>query len=435
MHGHNETKEEKMKRIMSLAVLATTAFALASPALAQTVFVSTQLRPIEEATVVRQDLLKGIDGVDYVVEEPPQFAVRMEAERQAGKHTISLVGALHGELSPLADKDQLEPLDDLAKKLADGGMPQSVLDLGKLGKSNQQYIPWMQATYVMAAHKDALQYLPQGVDINALTYDQLIEWGKAMQEATGQPQIGFPAGPKGLMARYFQGYFYPSFTGGVVRTFKNADAAAGWEKLKALWVYVNPNSTNYDFMQEPLAAGEVMVAWDHVARLKNAISATPDDYVVFPAPAGPKGRGYMPVIAGLGIPRGAPDAAAATKIIEHLTTQETQLLTASKVGFFPTLNVELPPDLDKGVALLAGAVTKTQGASDAVISLLPVGLGDKGGEFNKVYMDAFQLIVLQEQPVGEVLEKQGAVMAKLMADTKAPCWAPDANSDGACPVE
>ncbi|MDO1582588.1 ABC transporter substrate-binding protein [Rhizobium oryzicola] len=424
-----------MKHQVKLGIVASTVLAFATPGLAQTVFVSTQLRPIEEATIVRQDLLKDVGKVDYVVEEPPQFAVRMEAERQAGKHTVSLVGALHGELSPLADKDQLEPLDDLAKKLAGAGMPQSVLDLGKLGKPNQQYIPWMQATYVMAAKKEALQWLPKGADVNALTYDELIAWGKAMQDATGQPQIGFPAGPKGLMARYFQGYFYPSFTGGVVRTFKTADAAAGWEKLKALWAYVSPNSTNYDFMQEPLAAGEVMVAWDHIARLKNAVSAAPDDYVVFPAPAGPKGRGYMPVIAGLAIPKGAPDKEGATKIIESFSTQKVQLLTASKVGFFPTLNVQLPPDLNKGVALLAGAVTRTQNAKDAVISLLPVGLGDKGGEFNKVYMDTFQLVVLQKQPVADVLAKQGAVMAKLMADTKAPCWAPDAKSDGACPVQ
>ena len=424
-----------MKRIVSFGILASTVLAFASPVLAQTIFVSTQLRPIEEATVVREELLQDVGDVDYVVEEPPQFAVRMEAERQAGKHTVSLVGALHGELSPLADKNALEPLDDLAKKLAAGGMPQAVLDLGKLGKPNQQYIPWMQATYVMAARKEALQYLPAGTDVNALSYDQLIEWGKKLQEATGQPQIGFPAGPKGLMARYFQGYFYPSFTGGVVRTFQGAEAAAGWEKLKALWAFVTPNSTNYDFMQEPLAAGEVMVAWDHIARLKNAISASPDDYVVFPAPSGPNGRGYIPVVAGLANPKGSPDKAGATKVIEHLTTPDVQLLTASRVGFFPTLNVKLPEDLDPGVALLAGAVTATQTSKDALISLLPVGLGDKGGEFNKVYMDAFQRIILRNEPVGDVLKAQAETLTKLMADTKAPCWAPDARSDGPCPVQ
>ncbi|AJD45751.1 ABC transporter substrate-binding protein [Rhizobium sp. SEMIA 4085] len=425
-----------MKHLASLGILASTVLLAATPVLADTVFLSTQLRPIAEATVVREELLKGVQSpVDYVVEEPPQFAVRMEAERQAGTHTISLVGALHGELSPLADKDGLEPLDDVAKALASKGMPQPLLDLGKLGKSSQQYIPWMQATYVMAARKDALQYLPQGADVNKLTYDQLIEWGKKMQEATGQPQIGFPAGPKGLMSRFFQGYFYPSFTGGVVRPFQSADAAAGWEKLKELWSVVNPNSTNYDFMQEPLLAGEVMVAWDHVARLKEAISSEPDQYVVFPAPAGPKGRGYMPVVAGLAVPKGAPDKAGAIAIIEHLTMPDTQLLTAQKVGFFPTLDAKLPSDIDPGVGLLAAAVNATQTAPDALISLLPVGLGDKGGEFNKVYMDSFQRIILQNEAVGDVLKAQGATLAKLMADTKAPCWAPDAKSDGACPVE
>ncbi|MGO7976094.1 carbohydrate ABC transporter substrate-binding protein, partial [Rhizobium ruizarguesonis] len=43
-----------MKHILSLGILASAVLALASPVLAQTVFVSTQLRPIEEATVVRE---------------------------------------------------------------------------------------------------------------------------------------------------------------------------------------------------------------------------------------------------------------------------------------------------------------------------------------------------------------------------------------------
>ncbi|MGO7594227.1 hypothetical protein AB9E13_34535, partial [Rhizobium leguminosarum] len=70
--------------------------------LAQTVFVSTQLLPIEEATVVREELLKDVVSVDYVVEEPPQFAVRMEAERQAGKVIERLERVLVGKRRELA---------------------------------------------------------------------------------------------------------------------------------------------------------------------------------------------------------------------------------------------------------------------------------------------------------------------------------------------
>ncbi len=398
-------------------------------------FLSTQLRPVEEAQKVRQVLLKGVPGkVSYLVEEPPQFDVRMKAEGKAGKRTISLAGALHGELQPLVTSGDIEPIDDVAAKLADRGIPPGLMELGKLGTGKQVYIPWMQATYIMVARKEALASLPAGADVNALTYDQLEAWGKALTEKTGKRLIGFPAGQKGLMPRFYQGYLYPSFTGGVVTPFRSAEAEAMWGKFKSLWQYVNPNSTSYDFMQEPLMAGEVWVAFDHVARVKDALVQEPDKYVTFPAPAGPKGRGYMPVIAGLAIPKGAPDRAGAAAVIEHLSKPETQVKTAAEVGFFPVVKADLPADLSPGIKLIAEGVAKTQGAKDALPALLPIGLGDKGGEFNKVFSDSFQRIVLRGENPRAVLDAQAAVLKGLMETTKAPCWAPDKASEGACPV-
>ena len=424
------------RTILKGALLAALAAAVppATTSAQDVLFLSTQLRPIEEATKMRQSILKGAGPVTFVAEEPPQFTVRMQAETEAGKRTVSLVGALHGEIGPLVPMGALQPIDDVAAKLAGRGIPASLMLLGKLGTPNQQYIPWIQATYVMAAHKSALAHLPAGADVNALTYDQLTAWAKAVTEKTGKRGLGFPAGPKGLMHRFFQGYFYPSFTGGVVSTFKSADAEAGWAKLKELWQQVNPNSTNYDFMQEPLLAGEVLIAFDHIARLKDALAAKPNDFVTFPAPAGPKGRGYMPVVAGLAIPKGAPNRAGAAAVIEHLTKAETQIITAAEVGFFPVVKAELPATLAPGVKLLASAVGATSGARDALPSLLPIGLGAKGGEFNKVYMDAFQRIVLRGESIKDVLASQAKVLDGLMQETKAPCWAPDKPSSGPCPV-
>jgi multiple sugar transport system substrate-binding protein len=357
--------------LRAMAVAAAFFGGLAAAQAQENIFYSTQLRPIEEASKVRDVLLKGAPGkVTYVVDEPPAFAVRMKAETQAGKRTINVVGALHGELQPHVSAD-LQPVDDVVAKVADRGIPANLMELGKLGTGQQQYIPWMQATYVMVANKQALPYLPAGADVNALTYAQLQQWAKAIVDKTGQRRLGFPAGPTGLLPRFFQGYFYPSFTGGVVSTFKSADAEAGWNAMKELWAVSSPNSTNYNFMQEALMAGEVWIAWDHIARVKDALTTQPDQFVAFPAPAGPKGRGYMPVIAGL----------------------------------------------------------------DALVSLLPVGLGAKGGEFNKVYNDTFQRIVLRNEPVKAVLESQAKVLETLMKDTGAPCWAPDKPSQGACPVQ
>ncbi len=60
-------------------------------------------------------------------------------------------------------------------------------------------------------------------------------WGRAIQEKTGKRLLGFPAGPKGLMHRFFEGFLYPSYTGGVVVPFRSAAAETMWTEFAALW--------------------------------------------------------------------------------------------------------------------------------------------------------------------------------------------------------
>src|SRR5260370_20804079 len=171
------------------------------------VFLSTQLRPIEEAQMMRKVILKDFPReVDYVTEQPPQLPVRIKAEQQGGTHTIDVVGALHGELQPLVPLDALVALDELAGKLKRRGIPDPLMALGKFATAQQLYLPWMQASYIMVASREALPYLPGGADINAPSYDQLASWASAIQENTGKRLLGFPAGPQGLMHRFFEGF-------------------------------------------------------------------------------------------------------------------------------------------------------------------------------------------------------------------------------------
>ena len=399
------------------------------------VFLSTQLRPVEAAQQMRTVILKDFKGgVDFVPEQPPEMVVRLKAEAQTNKHTISLVAGVHGELQPLVPEGILTPLDDVAASLKDRGFAPDLMDLGKFGTGQQLFIPWMQATYIMVANKKALPHLPSGVDINALSYTQLNEWAANVQKATGKRLLGFPAGPTGLMHRFFEGFLLPSYTGGVVTTFRSATAETAWTDFAALWKTVNPNSTNYNFMQEPLQTGDVWIAFDHVARVIDALTKQPDDFVTFPAPGGPKGRGWMPVLVGLGIPKGAPDVAGAKSLIDYLTQPGVQIKTAEVAGFFPVTNAALPADLNPGMKLAVSAIQKTGAAKDGVAALLPVGLGAKSGEFDKIFLDTFQLIVLRGQKPHDVLQRQGEALARLMTETGAPCWRPDPPSQGACPV-
>jgi multiple sugar transport system substrate-binding protein len=402
------------------------------------VFFSNQFKPVEEQSKMQDVILKDAPvKVDFIPEDPGPFNDRLNAEEKAGKLTVSLIGALHGDLEPFVRSDYLEDLTPLMQKLSDRGFAPAFVNLSHLGSPDKTYyIPWMQATYVLAINKKALQYLPQGADVNALTYQQLKDWGAAIQKATNKRLLGFPGGQKGLLHRFFQGYMYPSYTGsaGVVG-FKTPEAVTMWQDFKDMWQYANPQSTNYEYMQEPLASEEVWIAWDHVARLINVARDRPNDFVLVPAPAGPKGRGFMPVLAGLAIPKGAPNRAGAEQLIDYLTQPQQQAKTATQLAFFPVTNAQIGQDVDPGIKLEIDAVQKQSSAPDALPSLLPIGLGAKSGDFNAVYIDTFQRIVIKNEDVQTVLDSEGKTLQGIMDESKAPCWPPDPPSDGPCKVK
>jgi multiple sugar transport system substrate-binding protein len=421
-----------MTRVPGILAGAAIALAAAVSAHAQVLFWSTQAKPIEETQRMRDQVLPGFErGVDYQPSDDGPWLTRIQAELEAGKGTIGVLGGLHGSFAAMPD----DLVDLSGVDLGGATVNAAYMDLGKLGTGEQKYLPWMQATYIMAANKKALEYLPEGVDLNAITYDQLIAWSKAVAEGTGSPKFGFPAGPEGLKHRFFQGFLLPSYAKSMVTKFRSPEAEEGWNKFKELWQYTNPASTGYAFMQEPLLTEDVWIAFDHVARLAEAFNQRPDDFVAFPAPAGPAGRGFMPVVAGVGVPRTAPDMDAAKALVAYMLRPETQIETLRATNFFPVVDVELPADLPASATMSAPAIAAMTGASDAVPAVLPIGLGDLGGQFNQVYTDTFERIVLGGQDVRAALDDQAQTLKRIIDEAGAPCWAPDAPSDGPCPIE
>jgi multiple sugar transport system substrate-binding protein len=398
--------------------------------MSEAVFFSTQFVPVEEQERFRAILSQG--GFDVTgSEEGPLLDILL-----AGSGEIDVVGALHGTFPPLAQEDVMMNMIDIADDLlADRDIAGAFLDTGLLGTDDfLYYVPWMQATYIMAAHVDALEYLPDGADMNALTWEELGQWCQNILDGTGEARCGLPHA--GLFNRFLQGYLFPSFTGGMVTQFRSDEAAAMMEWARdSLWPTIHPQSINYEFMQEPLLAGEVWVAFDHTARLLEAFNTEPDNFVAFPAPAGPAGLGFMPVIVGLGIPADAPHPEAGAELIEYLTRPEVQSMVLSELGFFPVVAGVDTTNLPEGIGIEAEAVSAQANASNALPALLPVGLGERGGEINQIFRNAFDRIVLNGEDIETVLNEEAANLQALMEETGAPCWAPDPASDGPCQVE
>jgi multiple sugar transport system substrate-binding protein len=394
-------------------------------------FLSTQFTPVEEAERFRAILRDALDvEVSYVTSEPGPLITQVRTQVDAGSVRSSLIGGLHGDITPLAD-GYLTDLTDLLDGLGDLGWPAEYLELAKLGTDRTWYVPWAQASYVLAARKEMLEHLPSGADVNELTYDQLLDWARAAREANGgKPVLALPAGPQGLLHRFTQGFLLPSFTGGQITTFRSRDAEDAWAYFRELWQECVPTSTSYDFIQEPLASGEAMIGWDHVARLIEAPRRDPENWIMAPSPRGPKGLGYMVVLAGLAIPRDAPESDTAHEVISALARPQVQLDVLRANAFFPVVRAEVTGDMPPAITLQAGAVQRQRTAPDAVLALPPNGLGEREGEVTKVFTDCFQSMVLDESDIRSTLDAQSRILNDLLADIKAPCWAPDPPSDG-----
>jgi multiple sugar transport system substrate-binding protein len=405
-------------------------------------FASSQGNPINEQEGMRKQVLAGFQGsVDFnAAKTGAQFSSQILAEHQTGKSTIDVYADLHGDLVALQAAGALEDLTPLLQRLSrDRHFDPTLLKYGRLGTDRQYYIPWLQATYLLVVNKKALPYLPRGADVNALTYDQLIAWGESMLKATGERKIGLPLAPGvtgGLLKRFVQGYAYPSYTGTEVTGFKSPEAVQMWQSMKRLWSVTNPQSTSYSQMQDPLESGEVWVAWDHQARLINALRDQPDQFIAVPAPSGPKGLGYMSAVAGLAIPKGAPNQRGAEALIDYLTRPENQGKAGAVLSFFPVLSgvtisgSSAPP----GLAAEATAASRQTAARNAIPALLPVGLGGHADQFDSVYYDTFLRIALRNEDIQSVLGDEAGKLQQQLDAARAPCWPPDPKSSGTCQV-
>lgn len=424
-------KSGKLVLLPMLVALALATPTLSAPALEIT-FTSTQLNPVQEQEWFRATLLRPFEEetgirVRFVGDLAGPYIDRLLAEAKAGRGSVDVTGTLHGDFPLLVPEGALQDAAALLRQLEGRRDRTFIPDLVKAGQIGgaQAFIPWMQATYLIAANRRALQYFPAGRNPQAMTYEDLLAWGENIKQATGERRLGFPAGPGGLYGRFLHGYIYPSFTGAQVKKFKSAEAVEMWQYLRRLWGVTHPSSFLYAFMNEPLLQGEVWVAWDHSARLLPAFRERPGDFVALPSPAGPKGRSFLAVIAGLGLPKNSPNPEAAGRLIEYLTRPRTQVLTLQGVAFFPTVQEAAGAVPAGGLKVLADGVTAQATARDARTALLPVGLGARSGEFVPLYVDTFTQIAVQGRKIEDVLAAQARRLEELYRAMNAVCPPPD----------
>jgi multiple sugar transport system substrate-binding protein len=113
-------------------------------------------------------------------------------------------------------------------------------------------------------------------------------------------------------------------------------------------------------------------------------------------------------------------------------TQSTML--TSETWFPPTGSSALPSGLPPGVSAEAKAILATTNASGAIPSQLPIGLGAQSSAYDKVFVDTFTAIALNNASIPQTLNSQAATLQSVLQQASAACWKPDPVSTGVCRV-
>ena len=166
-------------------------------------------------------------------------------------------------------------------------------------------------------------------------------------------------------------------------------------------------------------------------------ASKPDDFVAFPAPAGPKGRGFMPVLVGLAVPKDAPDAAGAKQLIDYLLQAgDADRRRCASAGFFPVVKVALPADLDPGLKLEAQAVAAAaEPRRTRCRHCCRSASARRAASSTRSSSTRSSASCCAARPAQDVLAREAEDMQRVLMRRQAPCWSPDPPSQGACQVK
>jgi len=81
------------------------------------------------------------------------------------------------------------------------------------------------------------------------------------------------------------------------------------------------------------------------------------------------------------------------------------------------------------------AIQRTGAAKDGIPALLPVGLGAKSGEFDKIFLDTYQRVVLRGEKPRAVIRPARRGTGQADGRDRCAVLAADPASTGACAVK
>lgn len=331
--------------------------------------------------------------VFHVFENDDQLLQHVRTQVEANQVTTDVVIAYSAQMQDWVEEGWAVDLTEyvhswIPQRTFPNGLASMTIFNGK-----RYFLPIGADVYLLIANKKALKYLPDGVDIQDITWEQVAEWSLAMARGEGEGKYAMTGAPQKMLI-YQCGGAVLSYGGGFP-IINSPGALQAWEILVSMRDAYTPNILTYESVVEPMKLEEAWLTVAHCARVGGIYRSNPEQFVVAPAPKGSIGIGSITGTSGLAIMEETPHQDLAFKLVEYMTRPEIQLKIAKGTGGF------IPP-VEEAIELLDESIEdeiirKALYVMDkGVLAFIPSMFGEKWGEVKLIYEDAFRKLVLED---------------------------------------
>ncbi len=352
---------------------------LFSPPREQEFFINEIIKPFEEENGVT---------VNFQILDDDSLLERAQIQQETGHVTTDIVCAHNGKMPDWLDAGYVEDLTPLVESWTDRHFSTAFeSDTNRDGK--QYFLPVGADVYLLLANNKALPYLPDGVDLDAITWEQYAQWAVNIAEGEGEGKVCITGIPMKSWVYMFGGSALSYGAG-----FPDANSAEAAEAWK-IWETIGkangfvPTVMNVDSCVDPMMREEAWLTVFHNARAGQVYSSNETQFTLAPAPSGPAGIGSIAGVSGYAIMKDAPNYDLAVDFLEYITRPDIQVKIAKGTGgFIPPVqeaidyvgNEAIDEVISKAVLVL----------NNGIVSGVPAYLYQDWGAVKQCFDDVFE---------------------------------------------
>lgn len=383
--------------IVSVVMLSLTAIAGEN-----TVVLSSRLwsQPAEQDFILNQILTpfeeaNNCQVIFQLVENNWELLSQTTEQIEAGHVTTDVVLVYVDGMREWVENGYVMDLTEYTKAWKIRTFPQSLAKLTSFD-DRQYFLPIGADVYLFIVNKKALPYAPKGINVQTLTWEQVVEWANAIAQGEGEGKFAVTAAPKKMLIYQYGGIIL-SYGGGFP-IINSPEALQAWELLVKMQHAHTPNVLTYTSVVDTMKREEAWLAFAHCARVGDIYRSNPDQFIVSRAPKGSAGMGSIMGTSGFAVLNDAPHKELALKLVEYMTRPDIQVTIAKGTGGF------IPP-VEEALPLLSNSIEDEiiykalQVMDQGVLAFIPPTFGETWGSVKALYDKAFRKLVLEDGAV------------------------------------